>query len=129
MVVVTIDSINLKFEGKKIQIKKCKTTKIITQNFSLQFFQRMCSDSLESLGDITTNPPYVPASEVAEMMGQNLMNHQQQQPSSVSNNNSDMMGLSMGSTIHQHHQQQQQQQQNVNSIVMNIKPDYGLTAL
>lgn len=87
----------------------------------------MCSDSLESLGDITTNPPYVPASEVAEMMGQNLMNHQQQQqPTSVSNNNSDMMGLSMGSTIHQHHQQQQQ---NVNSIVMNIKPDYGLTAL
>ncbi|KAJ6639457.1 Homeotic protein deformed, partial [Pseudolycoriella hygida] len=62
--------------------KKPKRNNNISKKESAQN-ERMCSDSLESLGDITTNPPYVPASEVAEMLGQNLMNHQQQQPTSL----------------------------------------------
>lgn len=103
----------------------------------------MRSDSLDSMGDVTSlgNPPYIPAavttaSDVSDMMGhshaqqqqqQQMLNHQTSNGIGNNNNGGNVMGLSMGSMQQSHHHQQQQQTMNTNTI--NIKPDYGLTAL
>lgn len=108
--------------------------------FSLFRLATQCvrSDSLESMGDMTSlgNMPYIPAaSDVADMMAQGPPQQQSQQMlnhQTVTNNNNggNLMGLSMDA-MHPSQQQQsppthnhQQQQQTIN-----IKPDYGLTAL
>lgn len=99
----------------------------------------MRSDSLESMADVTSlgNPAYIAAaSDVSDIMGhahaQNQHQHQQQQQmlthqTANNNNGGNLMGLSMGAM----HQQPQQptHQQNINSNSLDIKPDYGLTAL
>lgn len=93
------------------------------------------SDSLESMADMTSlgNMPYIPAaSDVADMMAQGPPQQQSQQMlnhQTVTNNNNggNLMGLSMDAMQQQsspNHSHQQQQQQTIN-----IKTDYGLTAL
>ena len=89
----------------------------------------MRSDSLESMADMTTlgNMPYIPAaSDVADMMAQGppqsqMLNHQ-----TVTNNNNggNLMGLSMDAMQQQSPPNHSHQQQTIN-----IKTDYGLTAL
>lgn len=104
----------------------------------------MRSDSLESMGDMTSlgNLPYIPAaSDVADMMAQGPPQQQQQQQQqsqqmlnhqTVTNNNNggNLMGLSMDGM---HSTQQQQQHSPSNHAhqqqTINIKTDYGLTAL
>lgn len=91
------------------------------------------------MADVTSlgNPAYIAAaSDVSDIMGhahaQNQHQHQQQQQmlthqTANNNNGGNLMGLSMGAM----HQQPQQptHQQNINSNSLDIKPDYGLTAL
>lgn len=103
------------------------------------------SDSLESMGDMTSlgNLPYIPAaSDVADMMAQGPPQQQQQQQSqqmlnhqTVTNNNNNggnLMGLTMDAMHSQQQQQPQQQSPPTHTHqqqTINIKPDYGLTAL
>lgn len=103
------------------------------------FFNRQCvrSDSHESMADVTSlgNLPYIPAaSDVSDMMGhaQNIPQQQQQQQQQMlnhqtnNNNGGNLMGLSMD-VMHQ--QQPQQPPTHSHQQSMNIKQDYGLTAL
>lgn len=92
------------------------------------------------MGDVTSlgNPPYIPAaavttaSDVSDMMGhshaqqqqqQQMLNHQTPNGIGNGNNGSNVMGLNMNSMQQSHHQQ------TMNTNTINIKPDYGLTAL
>lgn len=108
---------------------------LVSVCFFFVSLQCVRSDSLESMADVTSlgNPAYIAAaSDVSDIMGlahaQNQ--HQQQMLSHQTANNSNggnLMGLSMG-TMHQQ-PQQSAHQQNINSNSLDIKPDYGLTAL
>lgn len=92
----------------------------------------MRSDSLESMADMTSlgNMPYIPAaSDVADMMAQGPPQQQQQSQQQMlnhqTNNNGNLMGLSMDAM----HPSQQSPPNHSHQQTINIKPDYGLTAL
>ncbi|XP_055700047.1 homeotic protein deformed [Phlebotomus papatasi] len=83
-----------------------------------QTIQNEClrSESLESMGDVTTSlssAPYIPAADMAGLMGQQQPPLHAHPPTSSTANGSFM----------------QQSQQNLNPNNLNIKSDYDLTAL
>ncbi|KAH8243386.1 hypothetical protein KR032_007101 [Drosophila birchii] len=103
------------------------------------------SDSLESIGDVSSslgNPPYIPAApdsanSYAGSQQQHLgnsnnngsgnNNNNNNNNNSNLNNNNNQMGHN---NLHGHHQQQQQQQSDLmTNLQLHIKQDYDLTAL
>ncbi|KAH8369338.1 hypothetical protein KR009_008809 [Drosophila setifemur] len=104
------------------------------------------SDSLESMGDVSSslgNPPYIPAApdsgNAYAGSQQHLSNNNNNNGGGKSNNNNNSNlnnnnNNQMGHTnLHGHHQQQQQQQQQQSDLMTNlqlhIKQDYDLTTL